>query len=325
MPELQEIKKTNPELGFLIVNWNRAPLLKRCLESLHRHVVPPFETVVVDNASQDGSPEMVRSFFPSVHVIENPENLGFAKANNIGIRYLQERDLLPTVLVFLNNDAVLEDDSLLELVKILNRTEAAVAALPSVYLEKDKLQTGVAGFELTLGTAFNYFFGLSILFPRVCRGLFLHQEYFRRRRQVCRVDWISGVCLVLKTPALQHVPGFPEDYFMYAEDLAFCRELRKQGRIFYYPDSRIYHLRDVSANSNQETMWLDALFQYYRSLNQSKGAALKLWLLKVIFMKGFALRYLGYSLASVFDAERTAQARNMKTYLGHTWKKLFSA
>jgi GT2 family glycosyltransferase len=322
MAENHSAQSSPPRLGFLIVNWNRASLLQRCLESLQRHLPQPFTILVVDNASSDGSAAMVRSRFPSVRLIENQENLGFGKANNIGIQYLRTQHQLPDILIFLNNDTVLQDGSLTTLIDTLESREEIIAAIPSVFEEEGKLQTGIAGYELSLATAFNYFFFLSILFPRAFRGFFLHQRYFRRRQQACAVEWISGVCLILKTAALQPDSGFPEDYFMYAEDLAFCRELRHLGKIIYFPGAQILHHRDTNQDSAPETMWLDSLFLYYRKQNQRPGLAWRLFLLKVIFLKGFALRFLGYSLFSSLNPSLARRARHMKLYMKHIWQGL---
>lgn len=323
MTETHGSEQKTPKLVFLIVNWNRESLLARCLESLSRYVSLPHNTLVVDNASSDGSVDMVKTRFPDIYLIENQDNLGYGKANNIGIQYLQEKNLLPDYLVFLNNDTVLQDGSLNQLITYLESQEDTLAAIPSVFIEADKLQTGVAGFELTLGTAFNYFFSLSALFPRHFRGFFLNQKYFRTRQTACTVDWISGVCLILKASGVQTVPEFPEDFFMYAEDLAFCRELRRQGRIIYFPLAQIYHLKDSTSAPGQKTMWLDSLFRYYLMQNQGRNAGLKLFLLKLIFLKGFGLRFLGYGLVSPFFPFMQARAQDMKLYFVHIWQGIF--
>ncbi len=323
MTETKGTEQNTPKLLFLIVNWNREALLARCLDSLRRYVFLPHNILVVDNASSDGSVDMVKIRYPDVFLIENQDNLGYGKANNIGIQFLQAKNLLPDYLVFLNNDIVLQDDSLNQLITYLESQEDTLAAIPSVFIEADRLQTGVAGFDLTLGTAFNYFIFLSALFPRHFPGFFLNQKYFRTRQTACTVEWISGVCLILKTSGMQTVPEFPEDFFMYAEDLAFCRELRRQGRIIYFPLAQIYHLKDSTTAPGQKTMWLDSLFGYYQMQNKGKNARLKLFLLKLIFLKGFGIRFLGYGLVSPFFPLMHARAQNMKLYFVHIWQGIF--
>jgi N-acetylglucosaminyl-diphospho-decaprenol L-rhamnosyltransferase len=284
-------------VALVVVNWNKREALADCLASIGRFLVDvPHQVFVVDNGSSDGSPAMVESRFPGAVLLSQPDNLGFAKANNRALCFIRERGFAFDYFVFLNNDAVLVDRSLASLIEFLQRNETVAAAVPAVYVDGSSFQTGVGGFDLTLGSAFLYFSFLTRLLPAACKGLFLHQPYFSKRKQPHRLDWLSGVCLVVRRGALEATSGFPEDYFMYAEDLALCRELRRQGDLIYYPRARVRHLQDSRANGRWNALWLESLFRYYRKNRSRLVATLGLSLLKGTFFLGFLVRAAGYQI-----------------------------
>ncbi len=278
-------------VGFVIVNWNKRQALAECLESVRRFLAAvPHRVIVVDNGSTDGSPAMLESRFPEAVLLRNPDNLGFAKANNQALGFIRENRLAFDYIVFLNNDAVLVDGSLASLFEFMRENEKAAAAVPAVFVDDSLLQTGVGGFELSVGSAFEYFSSLTLLLPSVAKGLFIHQPYFFRRQRACRLDWLSGVCLAVRRDALEAAGGFPEDYFMYAEDLALCRELRKRGDLFYCPQAHVRHLKDSPADAPGNVLWLESLFRYYRKDRRPPWSSLGLFLLKIVFFLGFLVR-----------------------------------
>lgn len=284
-------------VALVVVNWNKREALADCLDSIRRFLaVVPHQIFVVDNGSSDGSQAMVESRFPGTVLLRNPDNLGFARANNRALSFIQEKRLAFDYLVFLNNDVVLVDRSLASLIEFMQKNETVAAAVPAVFLDGSSLQTGIGGFELSLGSAFLYFSFLTRLLPSACKGLFIHQPYFSKRKQSCRLDWLSGVCLVVRRGALEATAGFPEDFFMYAEDLALCRELRKQGDLLYYPRARIRHLKGNRANGRWNALWLESLFRYYRKNRPRLGSSLGLLLLKGTFFLGFLVRAAGYQI-----------------------------
>lgn len=278
---------------FVIVSWNRKELLDRCLFSLKRHIQSPFLAVVVDNASQDGTREMVRARHPEAVLIESSENLGFSRANNLGLEFLKQNSLQSEYVVFLNNDVRLEDGSLERLFDYLDRRDEVKAAVPAVWEGKRVLQTGVGGFDLSLKTAFLYFIFLSVAFPGWFKGFFIRQEYFRRKQLILELEWISGVCLVVKRQVLDRLSGWPEHFFMYAEDVAFSREVRRFGKLVYFPAAQVFHFRggyEYQLRPGSALMWLDSLFEYYRQRGEGQRRPGRLLVLKSIFFAGFLMR-----------------------------------
>lgn len=311
-----------PRVVFIIVTWNRKKLLDQCLRSLRKFIRSSYKIIVIDNASADGSQKHIKETYPEVILIENAKNLGFSKANNIGIDHIRTHKINSDYIIFLNNDTEFRDNSVEVLLDHMDKNSNIKAAIPTIMHERHIYQTGTGGYELTLSTAFNYCFFLSILFPTRFKGFFFHQKYFRQRGIIPEIDWLSGVCLVSESKTVLKTRGFPEDFFMYAEDIAFSRDLRKSGKLIYYPFARIFHLKEDIPSRKINTTWLDSLFKYYK--NQPSGP-FRLFSLKMIFFMGFMLRFIVYSMVAVFAKNRGLQkARELKAYSYHVLKCIFS-
>lgn len=277
---------------IIIVNWNERDLLKQCLTSLNTHLPLPYTIIVVDNGSSDGSTEMIKEEFPTVILLENKENVGFARANNQALAFIRARQLKADYIIFLNNDVILRDDSLGRLTNFLENHHDIAAAGPAVFFSNGLPQVGAAGYFPTICSIFNYAFFLSYLSlkaPPLFPGFFLHQVPYIKKKKPVEVDWVSGVSLVTRYSIWKKVAGFPEDYFMYAEDIALCREIKKVGKIIYFPKARVYHLKEKAATPG--TKWLESLFYYLR---QSGFSQSKIQLIKLILWLGYELRFLGY-------------------------------
>jgi GT2 family glycosyltransferase len=314
-------EKSRCRTVFTIVTWNRKKMLNQCLHSLKKYVPCLHKIVVVDNASSDGTSDLVRKEHPDVMLIENKKNEGFGKANNRGLDYLVRRSIPFDYVVFLNDDVRLYDGSLQALILYMDDHPEVKACLPGVFMDHGKLQTGVAGYGLSLKSAFYYFSFLSILFPRFFKGFFIHQHYFRKRGIILEVDWISGVCMVLRGCVARSL-RFSEDFFMYAEDLALCAEIKKFGKIVYFPHAGIVHRNKIHAPQTPPR-WIESLFRYYKMEN-GKGAAEKLWLLKIIFVCGFLLRCFGYSILNIVSGSENAQKRReLLSYSKNILKNFF--
>jgi GT2 family glycosyltransferase len=269
-------------LAVIIVSYNVRDELIACLESLVGHTDPyPTEIVVVDNASTDGTLDAVRERWPTVRAIDAGGNLGFARANNIGIRQTQSEFVL-----LLNPDTLLPPGALPTLVRGLAVHPEAAAAGPRLIDEN--------GFpELSFGWVIGPFGELR---QKVVGAL-----YRRRVRRVVRMvdrwarsagrrEWVSGACLIVRRADLESVGLLDERYFMYTEDVDLCVSLRRRGReILFVPQSEILHLRGRSAGRNPATervrrrsqlayyekhhpAWVGALRAYLRLTGKLPGA-----------------------------------------------------
>ena len=228
-----------PRLDIVIVSYNARADLEACLASLHD--APPrldHHIVVVDNASTDGSAERVAARWPAARVVRNPENVGFARANNIGIR-ATSGDLV----LLLNSDTLVPGGALDRLVAALERAPEAAIAGPRL-VGRD----GVA--EVSFGRMIGPWNEARqrLLVAAHARGLGpvrRHVEQSTRHEQW--PDWVSGACLLVWRADAERVGLLDERYFMYAEDVDFCAAIRARGRrVLFTPDAEIVHLRGRS-------------------------------------------------------------------------------
>lgn len=231
-----------PELSVVIVNWNTRDILRDCLASVARHLTQvPLEVLVVDNASSDGSAEMVAREFPQVRLLRNSENVGFARANNQAMRAARGAYFL-----LLNSDTVLTDGSVAGLVReVQTQPEVGLAHCRLVF-EDGRLQHTTYRFP-TIGLALLEDFGLYKLLPRRRRGEILLGGYWDQGQER-DVDWVAGAFMLLPRAVFERTGGFSEAYFMYGEDMEWCYRIRDAGwRIRYYPRASLTHLDHSSA------------------------------------------------------------------------------
>ena len=207
-----------------------------------------MEVIVVDNASGDGSPEMVGERFPTVKLLAIEENLGFATANNRGAAQANGRYLL-----FLNSDTVVDHDALVKPLAYMEDHPAAGALTVHLYYptgERDP--DNHRGFP-TPWNALCHFTGLSRLFPNSPRmnGYFMSYLDFSA---VHEVDVIAGSYMLMSKAVFEALEGWDETYFFYGEDIDFCYRIREAGyQIIYYPEVDVLHYKGASSGLRKES------------------------------------------------------------------------
>jgi GT2 family glycosyltransferase len=224
------------EISVVIVNWNSKNYVRQCLASLFQHCAGiPLEVIVVDGASFDGCDDMLAREFPQVRYIQSRENVGFARANNLGACQARGRCLL-----FLNPDTELIENSLAVLIRCLESLPAAGAAGCKLLNADRSVQTScVQPFPTVLNQVLDSEF-LRSCFPtwRLWGMLPLHQS----RSEPVEVEVISGACILVRRDLFEKVGGFTERYFMYGEDLDLCFKILRAGfRVYYVPETTIVH------------------------------------------------------------------------------------
>jgi N-acetylglucosaminyl-diphospho-decaprenol L-rhamnosyltransferase len=223
------------DLSIVIVSWNVRDLLRRCLHSIldvshSMHV----EVVVVDNASTDGSSDMVQAEFPGVHIVANSENRGFPAANNQGLAVAQGRYVL-----LLNPDTEVIEDGLATLAAFAEAHPDVGMVGPQLLYPDGSVQSSRRRFP-TLATAV---FESTWLEPYALRRL-LKRYYVLDRPDdaVQDVDWVTGAAMMARREAVEQVGPLDEGFFMYSEELDWCRRFREAGwRVVYLPTARIIH------------------------------------------------------------------------------------
>jgi len=231
-----------PTLSIILVNWNTAELLCRCLDTVFASPAgQAAEIVVVDNASADGSVARVRERFPQVRLIENPVNVGFARANNQGAR-----ECSGDLLLLLNTDTEVRPGALEALTDfIVNRDDVGVVG-PRLVSPDGSVQSSCRT-EPGLLNAKLEALGLTRLAPR--SRLFGRPEMtWFDHRSTLDVDYVSGACLLIRRELWDRLGGFDEGFFFYGEDADLCRRARQAGsRVVYFPEAEVLHLGGASA------------------------------------------------------------------------------
>lgn len=226
-------------LTILIVSFNTRAELEDCLTSIAASpATTPCDVVVVDNASSDDTAEALQSRWPGVRLIRNDRNLGFAGANNVGIRAVESE-----LVLLLNSDTLLRPRSIDVLVAALDADSSLAAVGP-------RLVDGAGRVELSFGRMMGPFAELwqKALGTLHARGVWPFARHVERlTRRASYPEWLSGACLLVRRADAIAAGLLDERYFLYAEDVDFCAALRALGkRLSFVPDAVVVHLKGRS-------------------------------------------------------------------------------
>jgi N-acetylglucosaminyl-diphospho-decaprenol L-rhamnosyltransferase len=240
-------------ISAVVVSYNTREDLLRCLGALLAPGEPEMEVIVVDNASGDGSPDAVRARFPALRVIANAENLGFSKANNIGLRAASGEYAL-----LVNSDCEVRPGAAAALAAILDaRPEVALAGPRHVGSDGSPQ----VSFGPDLRPLNEWRQGRLVRGVKARRADALRAAATLSARET-EPDWLSASCVLARRRALDAVGGFDEDFFLYEEDVDLCLRLRRAGwRIVFTPAALVVHHLGRSMETAPET----ARLEYHRS------------------------------------------------------------
>lgn len=249
-------------LSICIVNWNTRDHLRECLESLRRH--PPTsscEIIVVDNASGDGSAEMVTAEFPEVRLIANADNEQYARGNNQALRASAGG-----LLLLLNPDVQVLEGTIDRLAGFMEATPVAGACAPKLTYPDGRMQRSVRGFP-TPGALAADFLGLARLFPRSPQ-LGRYRMTFWNHDTLREVDQPMASAFMVRRRALLQVGLFDEQFPLYFNDVDLCYRLRQAAwRIYFVPDAvAIHHVAASTAQARRRSLRLSqqGLLRFYR-------------------------------------------------------------
>lgn len=299
-------------LSIIIVNYNGKGYLRQCLTSLYdseHH--PGFETIVVDNNSSDESCAMVRADFPQVRLIENNENAGFAKGNNIGLALARGDYIL-----LLNSDTRVMGNALEKLILFLeNHSRVAVATARLVY--PDFSDQGVAR---SFPTPMNGLFGRRSILTRLFPNNRYSQKYLTSRTHTSdepfEVDWVSGACLMVRKDIIEEVGFLDERFWMYWEDADLCFRIKQKGwKIYCVPDALVIHYegKSVSRKSSSRSIieFNKSVYRYYRKHHIRSSFEL----MNFVAILGLTLRTIVLLVLNVFSRKTgREEGRNEKIF-----------
>ena len=230
------------DLSIIVVSWNVGDLLRDCLHSIERTSGDlAVEVIVVDNGSMDGTPDMVRRQFPDVLLIASGANLGFARANNVGLREARGRYVL-----FLNPDTLVRDRALLRMTAFLDTHPEFVMVGPRLTLPDGSVQPECARrlprLPLALFEAL-YLHRVPHVGPVIRKRLVSTYDLDRSQE----VEAISGAAMLARRATFIAVDGFDETFLHTAEDADLCARIRARGgRIQYLAEAEVVHLQGQS-------------------------------------------------------------------------------
>lgn len=248
------------KLSVIFVNWNTRALTVAAIEAVYHETKEfDFEVIVVDNNSADDSVKVIKEKFPQVIIIENKENSGFAKGNNIGLKIAKG-----DYLMYLNTDTIVLDGALNKLVGYLDTH-------PDVMMVGPRLLNGDLSFQHAcrrslpnISSSFFHLFGLTKIFKKNKR-INAYKKYSDDPNVTEPVEALSGAAMLFRRAVYEKTGGLDETFFMYGEDLDFCKQVLDAGwKTVYVADAKIIHFgggssakrRTKSLVNFYEAMWL---------------------------------------------------------------------
>ncbi len=239
------------DLSVVIVSWNTREVLLSCLESifLSRKRIS-LELIVVDNGSQDGGGREAKRTFPTLHLIENQRNEGFAKAANQGLKKSEGRYIL-----LLNPDTKMKRGAMEQLVSFMDAHVDAGVAGGQLFNRDHSKQNSIANFP-SLAT--------ELLNKSLLRQFFPNKFPGKERNypEPIEVDSVIGACIIIRREAMEQVGTLDEDYFLFLEETDWCYRMKRRGwKVYHIPQAEVYHDQGKSAETEKKK----ARVEYYRS------------------------------------------------------------
>lgn len=275
------------DVSIIIVNWNSAAYVRKCLSAIccnSRGL--NIEVIIVDNGSFDGCRDLVAREFPQVIFIQSQNNLGFARANNLGAASARG-----TMLLFLNPDTEVLGNALSQMVAVFGQKPHAGAVGCRLLNTDGSLQTScIQPFPTILNQALNAEVMLRVA-SRV--GVRSVNPLFSDAKGISPVEVISGACLMVSKDAFHAVGGFSLDYFMYTEDIDLCYKMRQAGFINYYINSAaVVHHGSGSSNHRKENSYANIQIResVLKFLKKTRGG---------LYARGYRLTMLVVALSRI--------------------------
>lgn len=240
------------EISIIITNYKTRGLLKQCLKGIR--AFPPsvtYEVIVVDNASGDGSVELVREHFPEVRLIASDTNLGFHRGNNLGIAAASGR-----YIIVLNTDIAFLDDSINVMYRFMQEHPDAALMGPKLKNPDGSTQLSCLRFPSVLVPLYRRTFLGQLPMAKRAIDQYLMADFDHQSTRT--VDWILGACIIVRRAAIDRVGLMDEDLFLYFGDVAWCKKFWAAGyQVYYYAETDIVHYHQ---RESAHTGWLSKVF-----------------------------------------------------------------
>ncbi len=290
-----ESSATMPDLGIVIVTYNTRDLLQRCLETVYASVGPvTYHVTVVDNASEDGTVDMVRTLFPQARLIASPTNRGYPYGNNLGLiaygfrpidretrilssppnipvwekgqqraysELILESGPPPRYALLLNPDTELPPSALADMVVFLDARPRAGIAGPKLVRPDGSLDLACRRSFPTPEVSFYRMLGLHRIFPK-SRRFGRYNMTFISPDKTIEVDSVVGAFMMVRREAIEQAGLLDEQFFMYGEDLDWAYRIKQQGwQVWYNAAVEVLHVKEASSRRSRR-----ARLEFYRAM-----------------------------------------------------------
>jgi GT2 family glycosyltransferase len=308
----------NTDVSIIIVNWNTRDILRNCLASVYEQTRDIIcEVIVIDNASSDGSTEMVKREFPQTILIANTENRGFAAANNQGMRIAQGRYIL-----LLNSDTVVLDGAIQKCVVFAEQHPEAAVTGCRVLNPDRTLQPTCFMYPSLLNLVLSSTY-LYKLFPR---NTFFGRELMSwwDRSDMREVEVVTGCFMLVRKNAMDQVGMMDESYFMYAEETDWCYRFHRAGwSNLFYPGAQIIHLGGQSSRQIRVKSLIQVRLGILRFFLKNKNHVV-FWLAGFLISLFFMFRVPLWFLLSILKPSDCERNNRLKAYASG-WCKVIKA
>jgi GT2 family glycosyltransferase len=273
----RKVKCKMPTISVIIVSWNAKKYLEECLQSIAvSFEAYDAEIIVVDNASTDGSSELIMHNFPNVRLICNTENLGFAKANNIGINHSQG-----DYLFLINSDVVVYPNCISLMVDYMEKHTETGLLGPRIIGIDGNVQRSCMGYP-SLWNIFCRAVFLDSIFPRIklFNGFMLNHW---AHDSIKEVDVINGCFWLVRRKAVKQIGLLDEEFFIYAEDMDWCKRFNSAGwKVVYFPLAISLHYGGASSSNAPVRFYVEmqiANLQYWYKHHDGVSCFAYIWII----------------------------------------------
>ncbi|MBX2999742.1 MAG: glycosyltransferase family 2 protein [Caldilineaceae bacterium] len=282
------------DLAIVILSYNTQDLLRDCLRSVFAAEGDfTYAVCVVDNASEDGSADMVRTEFPQATLIAHDQNIGYSAGNNLGMRHVGFEGTppswpLPRYLLLLNPDTLVPPGAFAQMIRFMDEQPQVGVAGPRVRRPDGSLDLACRRSFPTPKVSFFRLTGLSRLFPH-SRLFNAYNLEFLPEDAVHAVDSVVGAYMQVRREAIEGVGLLDESYFMYGEDLDWAKRIKDAGwEIWYNGQVEITHVKEASSRRSRKARvaFYEAMWIFYRKHYRAQTP----WLLDKLILLGIALK-----------------------------------
>lgn len=305
------------DVSIIIVNYNTKELLRQCINSIYQNVKDiSFEIIVTDNASSDGSTDMLEAEFPSVNLIKSKKNGGFAYGNNLAIKQSKGR-----YIFLLNSDTIIIKDVITKMVNYMDKNQSAGMIGPKLLNKDLSHQTSISGFPTFKREFYHIYKFKNLLKIPIVKKILIkisgkigskdveqYMENYKDIEKPQEVQVLVGAALLIRRKIINDIGLLDERYFMYYEEIDYCYQAYKAGwKSIYYPNGCIIHLIGQSGERTSKRINEITFYERYKSMikyfRKNHGKTKEI-LVRINLILGLTIRILANVIIFIFKHDR---------------------